>query len=488
MKLISNRLIQIFYLILIIILGWSVIQSGYHYTFDIDELHIAHLIYLMTQGFKPYTGFFDVYSLFIYWFVMPVFLIFGFSFKTVSLARFLMIAVFAVRTFLSFLLVRKVFGKLAAWIFIPLFFLDPFVVFVSMQIRPENLMMVFFTGLLLLASATLEKPSKKNLFAAGLIFSLTFLISPKIIPSLIIFFVVIAYHYVKKRQFWNLLYFIDGVILTFVLYFLYFLVNGNLLAMFQLTFVDPFLLNNSIRNVTTLNYFYFSNSVIFGNGGKPMSWIYAWMLVPAAFAGGFMTFVDSVRAKLSKKMDLMKVMIFLCFAAQWVFMLFINSVFIQYYIPLSWYYSLFASVLIVTIFKMDISPSIKYILAGAAFIFLMLLFKSSVKGNFARTKMFGNGYIVQTQSIWKKVPENEPTFPNILFRKPVYPIVYGSVFSQFVANRYGPVFKAIESNKLKYLYQLNDDVFSYLDLPTQDYIRAHFRRDEKEPDMWVRIK
>ena len=354
-----KKIVALIYLLILTVLGWSVVQSGYHYTFDIDELHIAHLIYLMTQGVKPYTGFYDVYSLFIYWFVMPVFLIFGFSFKTVSMARLLMIGVFAIRVLLSFILVRRVFGKMAGYLFVPLFLLDPFVVFVSMQIRPENLMMVFFTVLLLLASTALTKPSKKILFVMGTVFSLTFLASPKIVPSLLVFFAAISYYYLNKRQFWNYLYFIDGFILTFLVYFIYFLVNGNLIEMFQLTFIDPVLLNSSIRNVTTLNYFYFSNSVIFGNGGKPMSWIYAWMLPPAGFAGGFMTFIDSVQDKLSKKIDLIKIIIFLCFVAQWVFMLFINSVFIQYYIPLSWYYSLFASVLIVALFKMDISPSIK---------------------------------------------------------------------------------------------------------------------------------
>lgn len=482
-------LVKIFYLLIILILAYSVFLSGYQYAFDIDELHNAQIIYLMTQGFKPYSSFFVVYSLFIHWFLTPLFLIFGFSFKTLGMARLVMIIIFAVRVILSFFLVRRLFGKLAGYLFVLLFFLDPFVVFSSMQIRPENLMMVAFTGLLLLLSSLSNKSSKINFLILGVFSGLVLMFNFKIIPSLAVFLSGFIYFTLKNRRTTAFLYFINGFVISFIFYFGYFFINGNLLEMFQQSFLDPTAVNGSIRHVTTLNYFYFSNPMVYGFEGKPASWIYAWLLPPAAFAGGILIFVNILKKKLDDYISLTVTILFIGFVLQWFLMLFVNSVFIQYYIPLSWYYSLFAAVLISYFFEKNLLNIYwKTFLGVVLGLFFIILIRSSILGNINRSKIRGDDYKSMIESIWAKVPENQATFANVLFRPSAYPVIYGSVVSPFMLERYGPVYKYIEKYRINKLYLLSDDFLSYFDLPSQEYIRANFRQDSADPTQWVKLK
>lgn len=478
----SKQIVHFFwilYFICLFVLIYSVIKSGLFYQFDGDELHHAQIIYLILKGFKPHNSFFMIYTPFLHWILMPLFSIFGFSFSTISLARVVMILLFILRAALSYLLIRRVFGKLTAYLFIPLFLLDPFVVFSSMQIRPENLMMVVFTFLLLIFSYTAPGKSKKLYFICGALCVLTLLMSLKIIPSIAAFFFVFIYHSYKRSGISSLLYFLNGVVLSFVVYLLYFFLNGNLLTMFQQVFIDAAAVNNSIRNVTTLNYFYFSNPVVYGYDGKPMSWIYAWSLIPVAFAGVCKAFYDSK--------NIIKTVLILGFILQWFSMLFINSVFIQYYIPLSWYYSLFAAVLIADLIQnRSVATDVKNIIITLAAVFFILLVRSSILGNLNRANTSGLKYQSEVVSIWQKTKEDKPTFPNILFRPPSYPVIYASVLSKFMLDRYGPIYKSIEANHLENFYQLNDDYFSYLDPGTQAYIVKNFERDKNDSTHWSR--
>ena len=298
----------IFYLFGLSLLLWSVILSGFHFIFNPDEIFNANTVYLMLKGMKPYVDFYTVYSPIFHWFITPVFLLFGFSFKAIGGARVLMIGLFIVRLFLMFLLVKRVFGKKVALIFIPLFLLDPFMVFAGMQIRPENLMMVFFTLFLLVFSYVLSSviPNDSEgssdppaggerkyaspggwFFLSGVLCGVTLLTNIKVIPSLVAFAIVFVYFVIQKRLFSKLLLFVNGFCLAFLAFFVYFLLKGYLPEMLLHVFIDPFKLNSSIPYPTWLGYFYFSNPTIYGIDGKPLNWMYAWVLPVLGFAGGY---------------------------------------------------------------------------------------------------------------------------------------------------------------------------------------------------------
>ena len=138
---------------------WSVVLSGYRFQFNSDELFNANVTYLLLKGLRPYVDFYLIYAPILHWLLAPVFLLFGFTFKAVSMARIVMIVFFLIRLFLMFLLVTKVFGKRTGLLFILFYLLNPFVVFAEMQIRPENMMLVFFTLALLIFTYAFEHKS-----------------------------------------------------------------------------------------------------------------------------------------------------------------------------------------------------------------------------------------------------------------------------------------------------------------------------------------
>ncbi len=477
------------YVIVFGVLLYTVVLSGYHYRYDADELFNANTIYLMIKGMRPYADFYTVYSPLLHWFLIPVFWLYGFTFAAVNASRMVMILLFLIRLVLSFFLVKKVFGRRVAYFFIPLFLLDPFTVFAAMQIRPENLMMVFYTGSLLVFSIAWENKKSKLFFLAGLLLGFAFIVNLKIIPSLIAFWLVFVFYGLaqrRKENMTNILHVVNGFCLTIIGFIVYFVIKGYAPEMFLHVFLDPFRLNNAILYPTTLNYFYFSNPVIYGFEGKPTSWLYALLLPVLAFAGGYGVFLKTLKEQKTDIQSLVKMILFVSFIIQWLSMPFINSVFIQYYIPLSWFYTLFVAVLIDDVlFVLPISRLLRNALMTVTFVFFVILFITSIFANIARSKMDSRDLIVDTESLWKRVPDGTYTFPNLIFRPPVYPVLWGSTFAPYMRDRYKPVYKALEEKKVAILTGLDDTYFSYLDSESRSYIAAHYIKDSTDNRFWI---
>lgn len=510
------------YLLGLGVLLWTVILSGFNFTFNPDEIFNANTVYLMQKGMKPYVDFYTVYSPVFHWFITPVFLLVGFSFKAISAARVLMIGLFIVRLFLMFLLVKRVFGKKVALIFVPLFLLDPFMVFVGMQVRPENLMMVLYTLFLLVFSYALDAviltPTKASgegssnkrdrtsgwlFFLSGLLCGFTLLTNIKIIPSLVGFGIVFVYFVIQKRLFSKLLLFVNGFCLAFLAFFAYFLLKGYLPEMFLHVFIDPFKLNSSIPYPTWLGYFYFSNPTIYGIDGKPLNWMYVWVLPVLGFAGGYKSlFLSKIerhsgdepfnysQGKLRDDFRIwIRVSLFLSLIFQWLSMLFIHSVFIQYYIPLNWLYAVFTAVFINDLlFEIKFGKIIKAGIVITILIVFVMLYKTSIQANLNRSKLRWDSYLDEFTKVWKMIPEEAPAFPNVVFRRPIYPILWGSTFAKYMRDRYAPAYLAIEKHKLSILTFLNDEYFGYLDKDTQNYIIKNYKRDSDDPLIWRRKK
>lgn len=480
------------YIVVVIILLRSVILSGVNFTFNPDELFNANTVYLMVKGFRPYVDFYTVYSPILHWIITPVFLLFGFTFKAVSVTRFVMAGLFMIRLVLMFFLVKKVFNARVALLFVPLFLLDPFMVFVGMQVRPENLSMVFYTGFLLVFSIAYSYHKKQSskaklmFFLSGILCGTAILINIKIVPSLLAFGIVFITYAFQKKQFFQLLLVVNGFCLTFLFFFSYFLIQGYLPAMFLHVFLDPMKLNNAIPYPTWLGYFYFSNQTIYGMGGKPINWLFAWLLPVFAFAAGYKTFSQSIEK--SDGLEMIKIILFFSLIVQWVSMLFINSVFIQYYIPLNWLYALFTAVLLDDIlFEIQLNKIIKMSAIGLSFIFFTMLYTTSIKANLNRSGWRWDPYLDEFTKVWKMIPAQAPAFPNVVFRRPIYPVLWGSTFATYMRDRYPPAYKMIEKYQLPILTFLNDEFLSYLDKDTQDYITKHYKRDSEDPLIWRRF-
>lgn len=492
------------YIVVLLILVRSFVLSGYRFQFNGDEVFNANIVYLLLKGYKPYTDFYLGYSPIFHWFLSPVFLLFGFSFKAVSMARILMIVIFFLKVFLLFFLIRKVFGKMVAYLFLPLFLLNPFAVFAEMQIRPDNLMMFFYT-LFLLVFYYAHSSRRPLLFIfSGALFGLTFLTHMKVTPSLLAFGLVFFVYSVGNRypstrtsfgtghsaySLQKLLYFLNGFAISGLVFLLVFLLKGNLLEMVTQVFIDSFQIYN--RYPTWLGYFYFSNPVVYGHEGKPMAWIYAWSLPIMAFAGGYASLFlyNKVRhvVKNNDGVNLIKIILFVSLVFQWTSLLFINSVFMQYYIPINWLYALFSAYLIYSLInQIKDLRLLKIALTACFLIFFILLLKSSVKGNLARSKITDDPIPREMSEFWRIVPEDSPAYPNVIFRKPIYPMLWGQVISDRVRDRYPPAYMAIEKHKLKTLTGLTDDFMSYLDSGTQTYIQSHYTRDPSDSRIWRR--
>lgn len=474
----------VIWIFVLIFIGWSVILSGYNYRFDSDELYHAQKIFLIAKGFRPYADFYSVYSPILHFILLPIFLIFGFSIKTLSLARAAMIFFFAVRAVLSTALVKRVFGKKTALVFLPLLLLDPFTVFASMQIRPENLMMVFFVISLLIFSISWERGSNKYFFLSGIFAGLTILTNIKIFPGMGAFFLIFGIYVLSRKKISWFLYFTYGAILVVTAFFIYFFLVGTWQQMLQQLIIDPYSLNKTIPNPTWLGYFYFQNPVIFGLDGKPATWILAWILPVAAFAGGYKAFADAMTNKLKDKLDLLKIILFAGLVCQWTSMLFIHSVWMQYYIPLNWFYAVFGAYLIGDI--MERFKGIAFLQRGFILVLVILgifFIRGSVYSNISRAKMKDTVELAWLKTAWRIFAENEPVFPNLLFRRPVYPVIYGGTLSSYMIERYGPIYKALEAKGVKYLF-MQESYIGLLDPVTQTYVRDKFKKDEKETMLW----
>jgi len=301
LKKIAHFILPVIYVITLLFLLYSIFVSGFHYTFDSDEFAHAQQTYLIATGNKPYSDFFSIYSPILHWLLLPIFTFFGFTFESIIFARLMMIVTFGIRIIISIYLMRLLFGKRTALIFLPLFLFDPFTIFVSMQIRPDNLMMTFFITALLLLYLGLSKKSGKITALSGALISLAFLTSIKILPSVVIIILILLIYGIYYHRSKIIKQFLLGFFLTMVIFLGYFLFQHSLPQMVQNIFFDPRANSNAISNPVPLGFFHWpNNAFIFGIGGKPATWIYEWILPFLALIGVYIVF-SQVQTKSSKE-------------------------------------------------------------------------------------------------------------------------------------------------------------------------------------------
>jgi len=477
-----KKVLVVIYIILILILLKSIIHSGYNYRFDNDELYHLQKVYLLSNGFKPYSQFYTVYAPFLHLLLVPIFKISGFDLKTIYYAKIVMIILYLLRVGLMTIFTKSIFGNKAALLFLPLMLFEPFSLLTSMQVRPENFALLILIITYLLAIHALKKESFWRIFSVGLFTGLALISSIKLMPSILIIALGLPVYFLySKKKRWAFV-FVDGFIMTFLLLFFYLFTNGNLIPGFQQLFLDPWLLNSTISTSTPLNYFYiFESSLLYGQLGKPITWIFAMILPVLAFAGSYRMLVAGLNNGSDRLKRIFYIGLPLIFYTTWISMLFINSVWLQYYLPLTWMYCLFSAYLITDIWTNHRLPlAFRKIFVLGTIIFLLGVYITTFKGNYLRAEGSSTPELITASSLWNTTPNNRPTFANLLFRRPAYPIIYGGTLSPYMIQRFGPIYKSLEKNHLTIIYA-DDNFINQLDMASQIYIRENYKPDVLNP-------
>lgn len=463
------------YIIVIILLIYSAFVSGFNYTFNSDELAHSQVSYLISKGYQPYKDFLFVFHPFFHLTILPIFKLLGPNLDAIVLTRLLMIFLFSLRILLSFSLVRIIFGKTASLFFLPLLLLEPITIFSSMQIRPDNLGFVLLPlGLLLFI--------KKNYFAAGIILFLALFTSMKLFLTI---GTVFLFALLSIKRLYPLF---IGFFLGIIAYSLLVIINGSFSEMFTNTFVYvKTMTHDSILFPPRPGEFLLpDNSFIYGLPGKPATWIFLWFLPLLAGAGVF-SVVNNLLNK-NEKYSVIKIIFIVSLILEFLSFLLIRAVFSQYYVLLNWFYVIFASVSLGEILDKLKETKLKRISVIAAFVLLIIISKSAISANFARSKLSFTENINALSKRFAQIPLNEYVFPNILFRPPAYPLITGLFIGDVpksILDTFPPLEKALEDKKVPYLI-LTDYDFKYLNQSTVNYIKTRYSPSPQDPTLWKR--
>lgn len=474
------------YGVVVALLLASVIHSGYLYQFDQDELFHINIVFLLRHGLVPYRDIFFTYLPFFQWFLTPLSFFTGFTFQLLEAARVAMIVLFIIRLSFIFFIARKLFGSLVAYICIPLYLFDPFTVYTGMQIRPDNLMMtLYIAGISLILFWYINKKSYV-LPLAGLLLGTSIVTLVKNIPATCLVTLFTLIELKKTRRYRHMATFLFALIIT-AIFFAAWAWNKEIVPFtIQQVVFDAKKLNDSLRYPQNiLNYYWPPNVLLYGFPGRPIPWVYELLLPLFAFAGMFSTFLDLKTYGTRRR--LVGWFTASCLL-QWVSLLFIRSVFLQYFLSVSWFLALFAAVALARVYeKMAINRVSVRILATIGAMILIGGLVVSWKANNTRAAMSYGNQAASIQSQWRIIPETATVFPGTLFRLSVYPIGYQTNFvdvSSYLVKRYGSPSVYLERYRIPYVI-IDPFNFSFLDLPTQDYIRTHYQKNFQDQNFWV---
>lgn len=483
-----KRLLKLVYFILLLLLIYSVIRSGLYYQYDIDELSQVQHTYLLATGWQPYLSFFLSLTPFFHLFLMPVFKLFGFNWTAILLARVLMVILFTARIAVIFLLTRKFFSKFAAWLFIPLYLFDPFTVFSSMQIRIDNLMLaVFLPGLYFFMSGV-KGGKQRLLFLSGILLSLSLLILLKIAPNLIVltgFFLLYSLYTGQRKK---IAVFLTGLFLPLVLFIVVSFLLGIAQPFFQQVIIDRAASNSSILNPARVSFFFKPNNPeLFGLPGKPLTWLYIFILPGIAILGGASLLATVVKQRQLTPLMFLRLTLLFMTAVLVLWLVNVSGVFLQYFLNISWLLALLAAYFI-SLMRQKLRQEKPLIIFDSLLIMLMVFLTAiNVKANLNRARYDNRGITALYENYWRIVPEGTATFPNILFRPLSYPLALGAFIGDVprsVLKRLGPVWPYLERDKVKFLL-VDSYTMQYIDRPSVDYILQNYNEDPTT-HLWTR--
>lgn len=487
----TRLLVYLGYILLVGILAYSVVVSGLRYQYDADELTQLEQGYLLATGAQPYKDFYFIYTP-----IFPTLLGFilghmGFTFGTVEILRFCMVVLFGIRILLTIAIVAELFGSLAAWIFPVLLLLDPFTTFSGMQIRYDNLMLFVFTfGIFI----SIRAVRRKNLFLmmlAGGSFAFSVLVIAKILPSIALFLLACSLWSIvkhKERMFGALA--LGGVIIT-CLYSLPFVLGGTFQTMLQQAFIAPQAFHATIINPTYVGFLYQPDNIfIYGLPGRPLTWVYAWVLPILGFAGAYTVVQSRIGHKEWGFADVVAVSLAGGLCLQWIILFTLPLVFTQYYLPISTYYALFGAL---TISELWNALRNRRLLPVAFSLVLLVsvvfLVRTSFQANMARAAIDTHWTTQRYQRLWSIVAPDQAVFPEVLFRPIAYPLFSGNFTCCTNGNvlllKYRPIHTYLATSNVRFLV-LSDYLLGFLPAGTRSYIAKNYTKNSAYPDLYVR--
>jgi len=468
----------------------SVFRSGYTYIFDNDELYHSQLAFLYATGFRPYLDIYNsVYPPLFGWFLDIFFKISGFTIAGLYSARYAMIVLFGIRVVASFAIVRKLFSKRIAILFTPMFLLDPFVIFSSMQIRPDNLMMTIYTiGLFLFAMGFLD--SSNVLIAGSALLSVSVLILPKVVPGVALLFLAAFLYYGIQKKFSRIGGMIAGALAPVLLFSMYCIANGSFWEMLTQTVFEAKAAYSAFSVQIPLGNFYIPGNIyVYGMMGRPVHWFFVWFLPYAACGGVVLTVIGFLKSARPDRQRIMRFVLACTLLVQWASLFFLPCVFMQHYIPISWLYAVFTAVTIDAILTELSVYRFGTTIAKILLTFCCLVLISvSIKANTNRSKMDSAWLITYITNRWATIPPNTYTFPNFLFRPTIHPITYGYFYGNVplvIRNRLPSVIDRIKVHDVKTLL-VDGYLMSKLPEDIQAYITNNYSRVPGDDELMVK--
>lgn len=473
----------------------SVLQSGYHYTLDTDELYQAHYAYLLAHGVRPWIDMYiSAYTPVFSWLLMPIFYWLGFVVSTIGFLRYLMITLYLTRIFFVVILARQLSLHRVGLLFIPLLLLDPFTTFVGMQIRPDNLMLLVYTIGLVLLCIGIKHRSKKFLLFAGCAFGASLVVFIKILPFLVVLYAALGYLYLRHRRFSEFGTFLFGSSLPVVAFLFYTLIQGSTVPMIQQVLIDPVSAFSAFKYPVRYGNFHWPDNIyIFGVMGTPPIWIYIWVLPWLAFAGAYHATIETIGKKTHTAVDVFTGVFAVSLVLYQSMLFFMPGVFIQYYLPLTWLYAYFAAFALDRLLKaVDKKISIKAFVVCILCVFYVWFLRDSYKNNTIRAGMTSESVYANLEKRFAQIPKDKAVFPNMLFRPLSHPVVFGYFMGlqdldSRIARRYPSVEEVLDQKSVDYLILSVGDVDS-LAPPDRDFITAHYLHVSGDESLMIRKK
>lgn len=473
----------------------SVLQSGYRYTLDTDELYQAHYTYLLAHGIRPWIDMYiSAYTPVFSWLLMPIFYWLGFVVSTIGFLRYLMIVIFLARIVFVVILARQLSEHRVGLLFIPFLLLDPFTTFAGMQIRPDNLMLLVYTIGLVLLSIGLKLRSKKFLLFAGCAFGVSLVVFIKILPFLVVLYMCLGYLYLRHRRFREFGALMIGSILPVMVFVFYTLIQGSTLPMIQQVLIDPVTAFSAFKYPVRYGNFHWPDNIyIFGVMGTPPVWIYIWVLPWLAFAGAYHASLEAIGKKTHTAVDIFTCVFAVSLVLYQSMLFFMPGVFIQYYLPLTWIYAYFAAFALDRLLKaVDKKIFIKIFVVCILCVLYAWFLRDSYNNNMTRAGMTSESVYANVEKRLAQIPEDQAVFPNMLFRPLSHPVVFGyfmglADLDSRIAGRYPPVEEILAQKRIQYVW-LTDSEIKTLSLNAQEYINSQYTRINLSESFMIRKK
>jgi len=310
--------------------------------FDPDELTHLHWAWLMFKGERPYKDFFYVMVPFFNFLFYPLFLVFGESISVLIFARVVIFVIYLLTAGAVFLLGREIFGKKAGLLAVIIFLSMPMGFAKQMEIRPDNLSVVFFVlGVWAFFKGFCKAEFKsckaefKWFFWSGLFLGANAVVMPKGALSIIALLLAAVFWVglFKRREFLKIFGRIFlGMTIPVLILLIYLLVGGILIeGLRSIIIFGPLHLEGIWP---TSFWWYLKPNDIYYTGYKNFPWYFNLFLLSLALVAVLVWVGRALRAKKLEKEAMGALSLFLMAIFLILTLSPLQGTFLQYYLPI----------------------------------------------------------------------------------------------------------------------------------------------------------